>query len=30
MRSRDAMNIRRFVSDEKESLVKAHHSKPAI
>jgi D-alanyl-D-alanine carboxypeptidase/D-alanyl-D-alanine endopeptidase (penicillin-binding protein 7) len=30
MRSRDAMNIRRFVSDEKDVLVKTRHSKPAI
>jgi len=31
MRSRDAMNIRRFVSDEKDALVvKTRHAKPAI
>lgn len=30
MRSRDAMNIRRFVSDEKETLPKRRRAKPAI
>lgn len=30
MRSRDAMNIRRFVSDEKVALVKAHHARQPI
>lgn len=30
MRSRDAMNIRHFVSDEKDVLVKTRHTKPAV
>ncbi len=30
MRSRDAMNIRRFVSDERVALYKPHHAKPVI